>query len=41
MPRLRIVLDTNVLVSGLTYPASIPGRIANVWCLGGVDVILS
>lgn len=41
MPRLRIVLDTNVLVSGLTYPASIPGRIVNVWCLGGVDVILS
>ena len=28
---LRVVLDTNVLVSGLAYPASVPGRIVNAW----------
>ncbi len=31
MPRLRVVLDTNVVVSGLTYPGSIPGRIISAW----------
>jgi putative PIN family toxin of toxin-antitoxin system len=41
MPRLRIVLDTNVLVSGLAYPESIPGRIVTLWRHGGVDVSLS
>ena len=41
MPGLRVVLDTNVLVSGLAYPASIPGRIVAVWRQGGLDVVLS
>jgi putative PIN family toxin of toxin-antitoxin system len=41
MPGLRVVLDTNVLVSGLAYPASIPGRIVSVWRQGGLDVVLS
>ena len=41
MARLRVVLDTNVLVSGLAYPASIPGRIAALWRQGGLDVVLS
>ncbi|HEX4019549.1 MAG TPA: putative toxin-antitoxin system toxin component, PIN family [Acidobacteriaceae bacterium] len=41
MAGLRVVLDTNVLVSGLAYPASIPGRIVNVWRQGGLDVVLS
>ena len=27
MAGLRVVLDTNVLVSGLAYPGSVPGRI--------------
>ena len=40
-PRMRVVLDTNVLVSGLAYPASIPGRILGVWRQGGLDVVLS
>ena len=31
MARLRVVLDTNVLVSGLAYPDSIPGRIVGAW----------
>ena len=41
MPGLRVVLDTNVLVSGLAYPGSVPGRIVAVWRQGGVDVVLS
>lgn len=41
MARLRLVLDTNVLVSGLAYPESIPGRIVTAWRLGSVEVVLS
>ena len=41
MARLRVVLDTNVLVSGLAYPASVPGRIVGAWQRGGLDVVLS
>jgi uncharacterized protein len=38
---MRVVLDTNVLVSGVAYPASIPGRIVSTWRQGGLDVVLS
>jgi uncharacterized protein len=41
MARLRVVLDTNVLVSGLAYPGSIPGHIVGVWRHGALDVVLS
>lgn len=41
MPGLRVVLDTNVLVSGLAYPSSIPGRIVSAWRAGSLDVVLS
>ena len=41
MAGLRVVLDTNVLVSGLAYPGSVPGRIVGVWRQGGLDVVLS
>lgn len=41
MPGLRVVLDTNVLVSGLAYPGSIPGCIIYIWRQGGLDVALS
>ena len=41
MGGLRVVVDTNVLVSGLAYPASIPGQILAVWRQGGVHVVLS
>ena len=41
MAGLRVVLDTNVLVSGLAYPASVPGRILAAWQQGGLDVVLS
>ena len=41
MPALRVVLDTNVLVSGLAYPGSVPGRIVGAWRHGSLDVALS
>jgi putative PIN family toxin of toxin-antitoxin system len=41
MAGLRVVLDTNVLVSGLAYPAGVPGRIVGAWQRGGLDVVLS
>jgi putative PIN family toxin of toxin-antitoxin system len=41
MSQLRVVLDTNVLVSGVAFPFSIPGRIVALWKEGGLDVVLS
>ena len=41
MPGLRVVLDTNVLVSGLAYPGSVPGRIVAAWRQGSLEVVLS
>jgi len=41
MAGLRVVLDTNVLVSGLAYPASIPGRILTAWRQGSLEIVLS
>lgn len=38
---LRVVLDTNVLLSGLAYPGSVPGKIVAAWRHGSIDVILS
>lgn len=35
------VLDTNVLLSGIAYPASIPGKIVTAWRHGSLDVVLS
>jgi putative PIN family toxin of toxin-antitoxin system len=41
MPALRVVLDTNVLLAGIAYPASIPGKIMAAWRHGSVTVLLS
>lgn len=41
MATLRVVLDTNVLLSGLAYPASTPGKILGAWRHGSVEVLLS
>ena len=41
MATLRVVLDTNVLLSGLAYPTSVPGKILAAWRHGSVDVLLS
>ena len=36
-----MVLDTNVLVSGIAYPGSIPGKIVGAWRQGSLIVALS
>lgn len=42
MASLRVVLDTNVLLSGIAYPASVPGKIVSAWRYhGALDVVLS
>ena len=41
MATLRVVLDTNVLLTGIAYPASVPGKILAAWRHGSVDVLLS
>ena len=38
---LRVVLDTNVLLSGMAYPGSLPGKILAAWRHGSVEVLLS
>lgn len=41
MPTLCVVLDTNVLLSGIAYPASVPGKLIAAWKHGALDVVLS
>lgn len=41
MPALRVVLDTNVLLSGIAYPASVPGKLVAAWRHGELDLVLS
>lgn len=38
---LRVVLDTNVLLSGIAYPNSVPGKIMVAWRQGAIEVLLS
>ena len=38
---MRVVLDTNVLLSGIAYAASVPGKILAAWRHGSVDMLLS
>lgn len=41
MAGLRVVLDTNVLASGLANPLGVPGRIVGAWEQGRLNVVLS
>lgn len=41
MPALRCVLDINVIVAGIAYPAGPPGRIVAAWRSGRLEVVLS
>ena len=41
MANLGVVLDTNVLLSGIAYPAIIPGKIMAAWRHGSLEVVLS
>jgi putative PIN family toxin of toxin-antitoxin system len=38
---MKAVLDTNVLLSGLMYPSSVPGRIVEAWVTGRFDLVVS
>jgi len=38
---MRAVIDTNVLVSGVTYPMSNSGAIISFWNSGSIKVVLS
>lgn len=38
---MKVVLDTNVLISGLMYPQSVPGRIVSAWREARFDLVLS
>jgi len=38
---MRVVLDTNVLISGLMLPDSVPGRIVAAWQAGEFGLVLS
>jgi len=39
--RIRIVIDTNVLVAGLLAPEKAPGRLLQLWEEGAVEVLVS
>jgi putative PIN family toxin of toxin-antitoxin system len=41
MATLQVVLDTNVLLSGIAYPGSVPGKIMTAWRFGSINVLLS
>jgi len=37
----RVVIDTNVIVSGIAYPESIPGKILAAWRSGRLQLVVS
>ncbi|MCZ2135683.1 MAG: putative toxin-antitoxin system toxin component, PIN family [Burkholderiales bacterium] len=41
MPALRAVLDTHVLLSGIAFPSSVPGKIIAAWRAGSIDLVAS
>lgn len=41
MATLKVVLDTNVILSGLAFPGSAPGKIMQAWRMGAIEVFLS
>ena len=38
---MRVVIDTNVFVSGLMIPDSVPGRIVRAWAQSGFTLVTS
>lgn len=38
---MRLIVDTNVIVAGIAYPAGPPGRIVAAWRNGTLQVVLS
>ena len=41
MPAPGLVLDTKVLLSGIAYPGSVPGKLIAAWRHGALEVVLS
>lgn len=41
MASIQVVLDTNVVISGMAFPASVPGKIMQAWRSGAIEVVLS
>ena len=41
MPALGVVVDINVLLSGIAYPGSVPGKLIAAWRHGALDLVLS
>lgn len=39
MPALRVVLDTNVLLSGIAYPVSVPGKLIGACKHSALEVV--
>ena len=38
---MRVVIDTNVVLSGLAYPASVPGRVMQLWTNRAIEAVVS
>lgn len=38
---MRVVLDTNVLLSGLMYPGSVPGKVVRAWREASLELVLT
>lgn len=38
---MRVVLDTNVLLSGLMYPGSTPGRVVHAWREARFELVMT
>ncbi|MEX0606041.1 MAG: putative toxin-antitoxin system toxin component, PIN family [Marinobacter sp.] len=41
MASIQVVLDTNVIISGMAYTSSVPGKIMQAWRSGAIEVYLS
>ncbi|MCL7945157.1 putative toxin-antitoxin system toxin component, PIN family [Marinobacter sp. ATCH36] len=41
MASIQVVLDTNVIFSGMAYTSSVPGKIMQAWRSGHIEVFLS
>ncbi|KPP99733.1 putative toxin-antitoxin system toxin component, PIN family [Marinobacter sp. HL-58] len=41
MASIQVVLDTNVIISGMAYTTSVPGKIMQAWRSGAIEVFLS
>lgn len=38
---MRVVIDTNVVLSGLAYPSSVPGQVLKLWRQGALQLVVS